>query len=220
MKIEPRYTFIVLQWHLRQSFHLTVNDRNIRSKSFWSQCIYIIVLCRSFSGGCFWASLTQNKISSAFCHFLRKSALGAPGASMGEHVRCTGQAYITMGEHVRCVGTAAGNSCVPCFIWHGDALSSSAPHPPFFLSFSHFSFQPQGSCVPCFICHGDALVPNSPSPLFWQGAKKCLGWLYPQHVDWVSPPSPPPKIQKALPSLSQLRRSPIPSCLSGKGDTL
>ena len=166
------------------------------------------------------ASLTQNKISSAFCHFLRKSALGAPGASMGEHIRCTGQAYITMGEHVRCVGTAAGNSCVPCFIWHGDALSSSAPHPPFFLSFSHFSFQPQGSCVPCFICHGDALVPNSPSPLFWQGAKKCLGWLYPQHVDWVSPPSPPPKIQKALPSLSRLRRSPIPSCLSGKGDTL
>ena len=31
---------------------------------------------------------------------------------------------------------------------------------------------------------------------------------------------PPPKIQKALPSLSRLRRSPIPSCLSGKGDTL
>ena len=46
--------------------------------------------------------------------------------------------YTRMGGHVRCVGPAAGDSCVLCFIWHGDALSSSSTHLHLFL-FSFFS---------------------------------------------------------------------------------
>ena len=52
--------------------------------------------------------------------------------------------YTRMGGHVRCVGPAAGDSCVLCFIWHGDALSSSA-HPPFSFLFTTSLFKPRAA---------------------------------------------------------------------------
>ena len=108
----------------------------------------------------------------------------------------------------------AGASCVRCFIWHGDApLSSHIPSLPclflFFLFLTFLSLQPAAACVFCFICQGMPLpvvhrppTPIQPLPSLWQGAKKCLGWLYPQHVDWV--PLSPLLTQK---SPTRLRRS-------------
>ena len=120
----------------------------------------------------------------------------------------------------------AGASCVRCFIWHGDApLSSHIPSLPclflFFLFLTFLSLEPAAACVFCFICQGMPLpvvhrppTPIQPLPSLWQGAKKCLGWLYPQHVDWV-PLSP--SSHKKTDSAATVTL--ILSCLSGNGAT-
>ena len=95
-----------------------------------------VVLWRMFLGT-MRASLTQNKISSAFCHFLRKSALGAPGASMGEHVRCTGQAYITIrGTRKMCRNSSWQQLRPMLHLTRGCPLILSSPSTffPFFFS--------------------------------------------------------------------------------------
>ena len=65
-------------------------------------------------------------------------------------------------EHVRCVGAAAGDSCVLCFIWHGDALSSSSTHPTFFLFFFPLFFSSLGQLRA--VLHLPWGCPSPPSP--------------------------------------------------------
>ena len=122
-------------------------------------------------------------------------------------------------QHVRCVGPGSWGQLRPMLhLTRGCPLILSPPISTFFFSFYHFSSLGQLRAVLHLPwgCPSPPPAQFTPPPLFWQGAKKCLGWLYPQHVDWV----PPPHTQKALPSLSRLRPSSRSPCLSGKGDTI
>ena len=95
------------------------------------------------------------------------------------------------------------------------------PSPPFSFLFSHFFFLSSLRQLRVVLhLPWGCPSPQFTLPPFLTRSKEVSGVTVSTACRLSVPPSPPPKIQKALPSLSRLRRSPIPSCLSGKGDTL